>query len=204
MTCSWAREVYKVTRNAQSGLRRQPNGSDALRSRPLPFGPWPSGHQRRIRPRQSVALQSPVPKAATTERGPPNQLQTCAQNARKLRHKGLKRPAAATKWRDALRSRPLPFGPWPSGHQRRIRPRRSAALVCFHYCDRQWLQPNGGTRSVASAMARETATTEHGPPVASAKSGHDGAWPSTSCNMRPRRAHGTPQDTTVDRPSGTP
>jgi hypothetical protein len=34
-------------------------------------GAWPSSHQRRIRPRRSVALQSPVPNTATTERGPP-------------------------------------------------------------------------------------------------------------------------------------
>jgi len=40
----------------------------------------------RGRPRRSVALHSPAPTAATTERGPPYHLKTCAQNARMFRH----------------------------------------------------------------------------------------------------------------------
>jgi hypothetical protein len=68
-------------------------------------GAWPSSHQRRIRPRRSVALQSPVPRrsvalqsaTATTERGPPV---TSAEYG----HDGA----------------------WPSSHQ--CRPRRSVAL----------------------------------------------------------------------------
>jgi len=46
---------------------------------------------------------------ATTERGPPGQMNTSAQNAHKFRRK----------WREALRSRPLAL---------RTRPRRSVAL----------------------------------------------------------------------------
>ena len=40
----------------------------------------------------------------------------------------LTKAAPATKWRDALRSRPLRFRRWASNHQRRMRPRRSVAL----------------------------------------------------------------------------
>jgi len=58
-------------------------------------------------------------ETATTERGPPDHLKTCAQNAHKLRRKGLKLPSAATNWIDALRSPPSVLG---------RRPRRSVAL----------------------------------------------------------------------------
>ena len=52
-------------------------------------GAWPSTHQRQLRPRQSVALQ------LTSNTVAPDHLETCAQNAQKLRCKGLKRSTAA-------------------------------------------------------------------------------------------------------------
>ena len=80
-------------------------------------------------------------------------------------------------------------GAWPSRTIENIR--RNAALVCFQYCDQQWLQPNGGTRSVASAIAREAATTERGPPEQLKT--YAGTRPSTSPeNIRAKRAEVPP------------
>ena len=84
-------------------------------------------------------------------------------------------------------------GAWPSKITRHPRPRRNVALVCFEYCDRQGLQPNGGTRSVASASARETATTERGPPNQTATT--ERSPPNRPKNTCAKRAQVSPQDT---------
>ena len=112
-------------------------------------GAWPSSHQCRIRPRQSVALQSLMPNSATTERGPPVTNGefghdgawplyvlsiAIAKGSNLMEGRAAVASASARETATTERGPPVTNGEfghdraWPSSHQCRIRPRRSVAL----------------------------------------------------------------------------
>jgi len=76
--------------------RRQPNGSSGGNQMELRWQPIGGTRCGRVRCVFLDAGQSATPNAATTERGPPDHLKTCAHKAHKLRRKGLQFPRCSS------------------------------------------------------------------------------------------------------------